>query len=194
MIACIWEEERLLKFKLGGTQIGLSFSFFALFAVLFYARDSSAVIMALTACLIHEIGHLYFMWIFRCRPESVVFYGGGIRIIPDGSPVSLFQERIILAAGSLFNLASALVLVIAGARTFAAVNAAIGSFNLMPFRNFDGGCLLESFAFTSPGFENIRKLFSLVLAAAGTLILVRFGINLSLAVTVCYIIASEILC
>lgn len=189
----------MLSFKIKGLEVDLSFSFFAIFAVLFLANDCSKVLLPLVCCFIHEFGHIVLMKAFGAPPKNLLFYGGGIKIVPNLRLISNEREIIVLLGGSFLNiLIGTLFLRFSEFDTFAAVNLMLGFFNLLPFKAFDGGQIIEKLlsdresGYPKEAYSVIRKALALIIILFALFLIFRFSINLSLAVTVCYIIVSEV--
>lgn len=106
----------------------------------------------------------------------------------------------MLLAGSLSNIILTVLLSGTAFRTFAAANFAIGLFNLLPFKAFDGGQILKQFFddFESEKKQRLYnlsvKLLCLFIVALGIFAIIQYKMNVSLAVTICYIIVSELFC
>lgn len=99
------------------------------------------------ACALHEMGHILAACSVGVRIKSVVFSGGGIRMLTDrGSAVTNCENVLMLLSGPAVNLFLAAALSIHGAvGDFAMLNLAAGLYNLLPFRQLDGGALVDIF-------------------------------------------------
>lgn len=191
----------VIDFKFKNTVISLYFSFFALFAVLFYSSGSMKILLALVACLVHEAGHIALMSLYKCTPRRIIFYGGGIKIIPNCRIISFNQELFVLVAGSAVNIILGVVLARLGAfNDFASANLVLGIFNLLPFKAFDGGRILK-LVFEADEYSRYKRFydFTVKIICVGILVcgfycVFQFEMNLSLLVTVCYIVLSEFFC
>lgn len=122
------------------------FSFFAAVSLLILLKDSGYALYGLAACLWHELGHLTAMRFCGVGVKRIVFYGAGIKIVPDKQLdfTPLRNEFVILIAGCGANFILAILLVLVNKlefTPFAAVNTAIGLFNLLPLQYLDGGKL-----------------------------------------------------
>ena len=62
--------------------VAFDFSFFASVSLLILLGSGYAV-LGLAACLLHELGHLAVMKICSVPAKRVLFYGAGIKIVPD---------------------------------------------------------------------------------------------------------------
>lgn len=189
----------MIGFKVKGVSVTFVFSFFALFAVLFYSDSSFKILTALFACFLHEAGHLVAMIFYYCRPKSVLFYGGGIRIVPNHRLLSYKSDIIVDFAGSFANILCGLILMKLGVfADFSQANIIIGIFNLLPFSDFDGGHILKLFFEYKENQKYLKfykitvKILCIVILFFGVYSIVYFKINVSLLVTICYIIISEL--
>jgi len=99
------------------------------------------------ACALHEMGHILAACSVGVRIKSVVFSGGGIRMLTDRASVATNCENVLmLLSGPAVNLFLAAALSIHGAvGDFAMLNLAAGLYNLLPFRQLDGGALVDIF-------------------------------------------------
>lgn len=183
--------------------VAFDFSFFAAVALLNLLNGSYAL-LGLTACIWHELGHLIFMRICRIPVKRMVFYGVGIKIVPDklidfaGFGTSFLI--LIGGSGANFMLTAGLWLINSpGARLFAAINVLIGTFNLLPLQYLDGGkiilllirklccystaCLLERFFKWCGVFLIMTVLIVFAFLGKG---------NITLYVTLCYLLVMSI--
>lgn len=139
------------------------------------------------------------MIFFKASPNKIIFYGGGIKIIPNTRILRRNNEIIILLAGCTFNFLIAFICIkLKFFYQFAALNMIIGIFNLLPFKAFDGGQVLEKlFCDTENAklvgtYKILRTLCCIGVILFGIYISILYGINLSLMVTILYIIISEL--
>lgn len=105
----------------------------------------------LLCSLMHELGHIGMMCLFGMPPESLTFYAGGIRLSDSCLYCSKPKLVAVLMAGCAVNLVSAgMSLLLGYAGLFAAAHLALGLFNLLPFRYFDGGRLYSELTGRDP--------------------------------------------
>jgi len=134
----------MIKFRLSDIRFTFDFTFFALFAVLSLFRFELAITL-ISACLIHEIGHIIAIYSFNGKISDVHFSALGIKIIPKKSIYLPYcKEIIILFSGPFFNFAFFFISMIISSSLieFAYLNLALGVFNLLPFSRLDGGSIL----------------------------------------------------
>ena len=134
--------------SVGKLYLKFNFSFFAVIAFLIFADTSGMAVLSLTACILHEGGHLLAMALCGIYPDKITFYGGGIAISKIGmEQMSYIRRLVILSAGCTLNfLISSLCLAFPEnemIQIFSAVNLLIGIFNALPIGYFDGARILE---------------------------------------------------
>lgn len=195
----------MLRFKLFGIKICFSFSFFALIALVSLIQGTNYFLFALSACLLHEIGHIIMMCLFGVAPKCITFYGGGIKITPDNKRISSFlQDFLILISGITVNFIIFAVLFILPQKSFsvslfATFNLIIALFNLLPFKYFDGGRIIDLIiSQKAPKHmvtvkKSIRIASVVMLVFFGVFYAVFKGMNISLYLTLIYVLISEIL-
>lgn len=190
----------MLEFSIKGYKIKLSFSFFAILAVLFFIGNSLAVAAALLCCFMHEFGHMIMMHIFSVPISEILLYGGGIKLKSDTERLySKKSEICVLLAGAGVNIFCFVIF-----RNFltqlAYTSLILGLFNLLPFKYFDGGRVLKLIfedsvsVYMNSAYKVIRSLLILVTISVIVIMIYKGITNLSLIITLIYIVVSEILC
>ena len=186
-----------LRFK--RISIAFDFSFFATVALLTLLSDTNAV-LGLAACLWHELGHLAVMQIKGLSVKRVLFYGAGIKIIPENNFVfsDFWTELDTLLAGSAVNFIAAAGLWFCDdyrLKLFAVINALIGAFNLLPIQSLDGGKIIVSIIRRLCDYDRACQLECWLKRINGILIitvLITFALlekgNLTLYITLCYLL------
>ena len=137
----------MISFDIGRTRVSIGFSFLLFNAIIFLFSSESLLMQFYAACALHEMGHILAACSVGVRIKSVVFSGGGIRMLTDrGSVVTNCENVLMLLSGPAVNLFLAAALSIHGAvGDFAMLNLAAGLYNLLPFRQLDGGALVDIF-------------------------------------------------
>lgn len=185
----------MVGFRIFNTQIKITFSFFALFAVILLSNKTVfyTLIIALACCILHELGHLTVMYMCSQKPEEIVFYAGGIKIKKSDRILACKQEIAVLSAGSVLNiLLGFITLRIAHSFTsFAIANLFLGLFNLMPVKHFDGGRILSIMLGDRWLAKAVRIVFIISFLFVIVQMLLKGIFNISLFLTFVYIIISE---
>ena len=173
----------------------VSFSFPAVIALVLLTggADTNELLTALVCCALHECGHLFFMLVFRRRPEAVTLYGGGIKITPPRGRIdSLPRDIAVLAGGCLVNFLLAAAGALFGAGDFfIAANLLLALFNLLPFDYFDGGRIL-ALLLDGKDLRPFRAAVILLTACLIAAVTLRGTVSPSLPVTFLFVAAAEL--
>lgn len=97
---------------------------------------------ALSACLLHETGHLFAFCLTGHKPRAMVFELTGIRLTPSERLPSFAQNLLIQSGGVLANLICGAAFYLFHRYSAAAVHIVLACFSLLPLRTLDGGQLL----------------------------------------------------
>ena len=146
----------MIELKLKQTALRWDFSFFAVLAVFFIWDYSGFGFAALGICTAHELAHLAVMRLCGMSPDSLTFYGAGIRLSAsavESAPPGV--QAAVYAAGCAMNLLLGGVFLAAGEARIAAVSFAAGAFNLLPLGEFDGRRLLKLLLISRAAPENV---------------------------------------
>ena len=181
----------MFRVKVRRVWLEVSFSFPAVLALMLLTGGANAreLMTALLCCALHECGHLFFMLIFRRRPEAITLYGGGIKITPPRGRLDSFgRDLAVLLGGCGVNFLLAGVGWICGGLTFfVEVNLLLGTFNLLPFSQFDGGRVLGG----GVG-RRVRALF-MILMAVLIILMSRSGrVSISFLMTFMLVAVEEV--
>ena len=99
--------------------------------------------LALSACILHESGHLLAFALTGVKPRAIVFELCGIRLIPPERRPPFLKELLIQSGGILMNfILCALCLLIKDGQGGAA-HFLLGCFSLLPLRTLDGGAIVR---------------------------------------------------
>ena len=183
--------------------IEFHFSFFAAVSLMMIIAPNGLAIWGLTACIIHELGHLFAMIIMGQRADKIVFYGAGIKIIKKNynSRTSFDKEIFILISGVLLNFIVFLALapLDGNFRLFGIINLIIAMFNLLPLKSFDGGKLITTLFYKffdysrAITFDNYLQKINLFLSIAAIIIFYIFGYrNFTFYLTILYLLITEL--
>ncbi len=132
----------MIRFVWRGFTIELTFLFAATVAFCLLTDESGVSVLALSACLLHETGHLLAFCLTGHKPRAMVFELTGIRLTPPERLPSFAQNLLIQSGGVLANLICGAVFYLFHRYSAAAVHIVLASFSLLPLRTLDGGQLL----------------------------------------------------
>ena len=195
-----------MKFRLFDTEIYISFLFSAAVTIMLLTDKTGYMLPALFAIILHEMGHLFMMWILECSPKR-------IKLIPASVQITApFQKRyrndfLVSVSGPAVNILLFLTLyfnyLAFGNEVtlyFALVNVVIGVFNLLPVKGLDGGtilfCILEKYKGPDKAAVTL-KIITIILAAALILtaitLTLRGKINISVYIMGIYLFIMSLL-
>ena len=131
-------------------RIHVSVFSFAAFALFYFGQKSVYVPLLLSAALLHELSHLFFLSLFGARVKRITVFPFGIDINADTSRLSYKKELICTLSGCILNLllASFCCTLLHFFPSppllfFTLCNVFLGAFNLIPLSFFDGGKALR---------------------------------------------------
>ncbi len=121
-------------------------------------------ILCLTACFLHELGHLIVLFGEGNIPRAIHFCAGGIRLDCGTS-----RSVPALFGGCMANFLLFALFIISGRETqlFAVINLFTALMNLLPIRPLDGGFLLEHFLCRRIRAEKINAVMMAIEAIVG---------------------------
>lgn len=142
------------------TVYSVKFSFLLFNALIFLMRDNSVIMNFYAVCIIHEFGHLLAIGITGGKIKSVVFSGTGVVITPEkNSPHELF----VMLSGPCANIAVFVICSIIGiGQTFRLLNLGTAFYNLLPYRQLDGGAGLALLTDGSPHERIINTVLTVI--------------------------------
>lgn len=137
-----------MKLKIFNTEIYVSFLFAAVVAFMLVIDRTGLIIPTVFAVMIHELGHLFTMWVMECAPKAIRLIPTSVQIVRAFSPKP-HGEVAIAVTGPLCNIAVFFVFwfnyLAFGNETvlrFGMLNLILGVLNLLPVKGLDGGTLL----------------------------------------------------
>lgn len=195
-----------MKLKLLGTEIYVSFLFMAVICVMLATDRTGLLLPTLFAVLMHEIGHLFAMWVLDCSPKQIKLIPASVQI--TAPLTSKYKNDIIIAIiGPIVNLLLFFVLYInflcfknSIILNYALINLLITIFNLMPVIGLDGGTILFSVLAKKTEYNKAiltLKIITLIVAAAviflAVTLTIRGKINISLYIIGIYLVIASII-
>lgn len=186
-----------MRFKINRFSVYLSFPAIALISIIVISNSYTNYLLCFLAIIIHELGHLVFMYLFGYNPIGVNVKAFNISIIENKRYNSEFSKDIIITlAGSLFNILVSLILLFFY-REFALVNLFVGLFNLLPAASLDGGQLIYLLLvkrFTPEISAKILEVITIITALPifliGIMVMLNSKYNFSLLFIGIYLILS----
>ncbi|MBR7133879.1 MAG: hypothetical protein IKD04_10160 [Clostridia bacterium] len=195
-----------MKIRLLGTEIYISFLFAAVITVMLATDRTGLCLPSLFAVIMHEIGHLFAMWVLDCSPK-------GVRLIPASVQITSSFSRgyrndiIIAVCGPLVNFILFLTLyfnylAFKNQLTlyYGLLNLVIGLFNSLPVLGLDGGTVLFSVLAKKTNLNRAAltvRIITLICAAAviisAVTLTVRGKINISLYIIGIYLLIMSIM-
>ena len=189
-----------MKFKLLGTEIYISFLFAALITLMLATDRTGLVLPTLFAVLMHEIGHLFAMWVSDCSPKRIRLIPASVQIT---SPITKrYRNDIIIAiCGPLVNFVLFFTLYFNYivykkdiTLYYALLNLTIGLFNSLPVCGLDGGTVLKTIIAKRKGPDKAAiylKIITLIIAAliisAAIILTLKHKFNMSLFIIGIYL-------
>lgn len=195
-----------MRFTVFKTKVYISFLFLAFIGVFLLLDKTGLFMPMLFASIIHEVGHLFFMWILDCQPNEINLILGSVQIVSSVSNRS-FNNILISFSGPLFNIVVFAILFLNYVVykndeyiVFAFTNLLLGTFNLLALKGLDGGNILFHIIenkYNENVAEKIVNIITLVIAvliAVVALILsVNGKISISMYILSIYLILSVLL-
>lgn len=114
-----------------------------LLAWLLYRRGEGLAAGLFAACLLHELGHIFMLFLMDISVKLIYITAFGAKICLERM-MTYPEELVAAAAGPAVNLLLALLWAKRpGGQTFAGINLSLAIFNLLPVGMLDGGRLLS---------------------------------------------------
>lgn len=90
----------MIRFVWRGFTLELTFLFAATVAFCLLTDESGVSVLALSACLLHETGHLFAFCLTGHKPRAMVFELTGIRLTPSERQPGFAQNLLIQSGGT----------------------------------------------------------------------------------------------
>lgn len=196
-----------MRFKLLGTEIYISFLFAAVITLMLACDRTGLVLPTLFAVFVHEIGHLFAMWLLECSPKRIKLIPTSVQIT---APITKRYRNDILIAlfGPLVNFLFTLIfylnfMLFKNELSFyyAGLNLIIGLFNSLPVSGLDGGTVLYSVISkkTNPNRAAVAmKLITFgvasILTATAIILTLKGSFNVSLYIIGIYLFVMAVAC
>lgn len=198
----------MMKFRIFGIEIYVSFVVVALFSVLLLLDINKNLIFCFISAFLHEAGHLLAMCRCNCKPSKIIIKLFDIRIIDNKRLYCPFKCNIIIilsgvAVNFFLTVCFFIIYFFTEAeycKTFSLVNFFTGAFNLLPASNLDGGqalylVLMRKFSeeTTERVIDGLTIALILPTAICGFIVLFRSKYNFSLLFISFYLVLALVL-
>lgn len=197
-----------MKIKLRSLSIIISIPLCCVMTAIILFDSSQTVILGCLSAIIHEVGHLIFMWRFNSFPKEIKISLFDIAII-DNKKYNrpLYQELLITLGGVIMNIIFGsifFVLYLVFKYNFfiilAGANILLLVYNILPVDTLDGGqalYLILSSKLSEKTTEHIMLIASLIIlfpcTVLGFLLLLNSKYNFTLLLTSLYLVAVILL-
>ncbi len=138
----------MITFSLFNIKFTVSVGFTGLICLMLYIDRSGLILPSITASLIHETGHIFWLFILKAPIEKISLKIGAAEI-RGNFLISRKSEILMLFFGPFLNLMTfALTLLFypylksISLLNFALINLILGILNLLPIFSLDGGTIL----------------------------------------------------
>lgn len=195
-----------MKFKLFGTEIYVSFLFAAVISVMLATDRTGMALPSIFAVFMHEMGHLFCMWVLDTAPKSVKLIPASVQITQSFSG-SYKKDMTVALMGPAVNFILFFTLyfnyLAFGNRLtlyYALINLIIGSFNMLPVKGLDGGTVLFCLLVKKFDYNRSQLIVKLTTFFVGLIALIiavtltiRGKINISLYIIAIYLFVMSIM-
>ncbi len=195
-----------MQFKLFGTKIYISFIFAAVITVMLFFDRTTLFLPSAIAIILHELGHLFAMWLCECTPKEIKLIPASVQII-RGFSSKPYGESIIALFGPIVNLVIFLVFLVnylyfkdEWVIKFGLINLIIGIFNLLPVKGLDGGTVLYNIVSEKKGLRTAERLLniitfisSLTLFVLGIFTIINGKVNITVFIMAIYLLLSVVI-
>ena len=195
-----------MRIKIFETEIYVSFLFFAVLTFMLLTDRTGLILPTFFAVTVHEMGHLFAMWVMDCAPKSIRLIPASVQIVRRFSPKP-HGESAVAICGPLCNIAvfisfgmHYLVFKGNGVLNFALLNLIIGVFNLLPVRGLDGGTLLQLALAEHLGEYRAEKtvkvitlLMAVIILSVGMVLAIGGKLNISVFIVAVYLVVTALI-
>ncbi len=195
-----------MRLKLFGTEVYISFLFAAVIALMLATDKTGLALPTLFAVTVHEIGHLFCMWLLEATPKSIRLIPASVQI--TRSVTHRYKNDILVAlSGPAVNIVMFFTLYInyvafksQTVLYYALINLIVGVFNLLPVTGLDGGTALFSVIAQKKDVNKAMLTLKIITLSIGAAFLflavsltIRGDINLSVYIISIYLILSVLI-
>ena len=194
-----------MKLKFLGTEIYISFLFVCLVSFMIAVDRTGYIIPTGVFVILHELGHLFAMWLFECGPKRIKLVPQSIEIT-RGFSNKPYGEAVIALMGPLVNIVLFGIFYLnyiyfknEVLLTFSLLNLIIALFNLLPLIGLDGGTIVFNIVAKRFGIEKATKTVAILtivvgfsILTFGFYVLINGSFNPSLFIIAIYLLISPL--
>ena len=182
-----------MRFKIFSTEVYISYIFMICIVVVLSTDKTGLFLPVIVSILVHELAHLFAMWLLNCEPKQIKFIPGSIQIVRKFTFKKNGEIYISLAGPitnfMLFSICFVHYGIFKSEMTlnFAAINLILGLFNILPVRGLDGGVVLYNILCNKADCRKAEKtlnaltlFFSLTAFATAIILFISGTFNVSL--------------
>lgn len=191
----MWESSVIKRFS-----VRIKPSAVAVWLCFFMFEPSMYTFLVLVAILLHEMGHLFFLFLFSAPQVQMIFSAFGAEMNYNGCFLSHKQQICLSLGGVAVNLLTALIcLLLRNLYTefLMVCSLCLALLNLLPIKGLDGGGALEAFLLCKMELSQailflrrISLLFLCLLFGLSLVLLAASGFNFSLLLFTLYLSLS----
>lgn len=195
-----------MEFKILGCKIFISPLFVAFLCVVLLVDKTGVMVLGLLSVLIHESGHLFFMFLTKKKLETVNFQLGGIIIKSKGFSGYKY-DFLVAIGGCFFNFLAFIIGFFCYYRfeneislLFSSANFALMVFNLAPICGLDGMDLIRLKLLLKYPLEKVEKIcnaisfiFIAISFCFSAVAVIFFHLNPSILICLIYLLILTII-
>ncbi len=195
-----------MRFRLFGTEIYISFLFSAAITVMLLFDKTGVILPLLFAVFMHEIGHLFMMWLRGAAPKKIKLIPASVQITK--SLTSSYKTDIIISlSGPIVNILlfgifyyNYLCYGYLATLYISILNLIIGIFNLLPVKGLDGGSILYAVIGKYFGVNKAELVLNIISVFCGTSLIlaavwltIKGKLNVSLYIMGIYLLVTTLI-
>lgn len=196
-----------MRFKIFGTEIYVSFLFAAIITVMLAVDRTGLVIPSMFAVFMHELGHLFAMWVLESSPKQIRLIPASVQVVRKADSFRRSGESAVALSGPAVNIILFVSLYInyvsfknETSLCYALLNLVIGLFNLIPVMGLDGGTVLFNILCKRKSVEKavfimraITVVTAITVVSAGVILALRHKFNISVFIIGVYLFVMSLI-